>query len=63
MAQAAELVRTGRAVTGPTTEGRVKALGRLGLLFSQWRERARQQRQLEGYLGLQDLGRQTGVQG
>ncbi len=63
MSQAAELVRVGTAVTGRSREWRPIFRRSVRVLLAQWRERARQQSQLEGYLGLQDLGRQTGVQG
>lgn len=61
MAQAAELIGVGRAVTARDMDRPARPGRTLGVLFAGWRERARQQSQLEGYVGLQDVGRQTGA--
>lgn len=63
MAQAAELIRVGTATTGRKREAGLTFQRSVRVILTEWRERSRQQSQLAGYVGLQDLGRQTGVQG
>ena len=63
MAQAAELVRV-QDIADPTIPmPKPELWARTKVAFAEARKRSRQRRQLDGYLAVRDVGRQTGTWG